>query len=696
MQNVTQSTGGTSLNTKYSYNKQGAMTEKVFPDLTKITYGYDELGRRLSKTDSVLGQETYTYDNNSNLTGGTTRGGINVINQYDEQNRLTSWTSGDKNGSFTYYKNGLRKSMTDETGTTQYFYTLDNNLERMVYPDGKQISYTYYKNGLTSSMIDPFGLTTTYIYNTDNQLSEVRTDNTKQAEYVYRDGLTQSDENYLKSSQLYQLKLGDGSITTTYTNDGFGRLTNLLQSAGGLTQAFLYGYDNGDNITSRSDGATSGTFTYDELDRIITSSEGAETYTYDGKGNRLTLQSSIQMPHKDNVNYTYNQAEQLSNVTRNQISVSYKYNGDGLMTERSLTKNGQATTTRYYYDGANIIAEGTVAADGSVTFKARYVRGAQLIYREDASNQKAYYQHNGHGDVTGLVKADGTTLNRYTYDIWGNPLTADVQVESPFGYSGEFWDGDTGLQYLRSRWYDPSIGRFIQEDTFEGYVNRPSSLNPYTYVENNPLKYVDPSGYALSDVMTVKSAQTDAVMINLKGNNITVDATFRIHGTAANLKIKGTNKTYRQAAIEGMENYWQGDYDPVYRNSVSANVNITDLNDGNAYVLPKGKQFVDVEIVNDYGVSNVVTKNWGKDNIGKMTLYIGDSRLDNPKPKSESYFKWTAAHEFGHVLGVGDAYNLPKNKQPFSIFTAAGIPVQNKDMERVLEAFKYNKFYKFN
>ncbi|OWR32507.1 hypothetical protein CDO73_02575 [Saccharibacillus sp. O23] len=164
--------------------------------------------------------------------------------------------------------------------------------------------------------------------------------------------------------------------------------------------------------------------------------------------------------------------------------------------------------TLYYYNRENIIAEGTVAADGSVTFKARYVRGAQLIYREDANrrskrnasirfdNQKAYYLHNGHGDVTALLKADGTVLNRYTYDIWGNPLTSDVQVENPFGYSGEFWDGDTGLQYLRSRWYDPSIGRFIQEDTFEGYVNRPSSLNPYTYVENNPLKYVDPNGYA--------------------------------------------------------------------------------------------------------------------------------------------------------------------------------------------------------
>ncbi|OWR32504.1 hypothetical protein CDO73_02560 [Saccharibacillus sp. O23] len=370
-------------------------------------------------------------------------------------------------------------------------------------------------------MTDPFGLTTTYLYNDDNQLVQVRTSSTTQAEYVYRDGVAQSDANYLKSSQLYQTKQANGQITMTYTNDGFGRLTNLLQSAVGLTRSYTYGYDKNDNrrskrngsirfdIISRGDGTTNSTFTYDELDRIITSSEGSETYTYDGKGNRLTLQSSIQMPHKDNVDYTYNQAEQLGKVVRNQTSVSYKYNGDGLMTERSVTKNGQATTTRYYYDGMNIIAEGSVAANGTVTFKARYVRGAQLIYREDANNQKAYYLHNGHGDVTALLKADGTVLNRYTYDIWGNPLTSDVQVENPFGYSGEFWDGDTGLQYLRSRWYDPSIGRFIQEDTFEGYVNRPSSLNPYTYVENNPLTYIDPSGEFLDTLYDIASAVYD-------------------------------------------------------------------------------------------------------------------------------------------------------------------------------------------
>ncbi|MFB5759848.1 RHS repeat-associated core domain-containing protein [Paenibacillus medicaginis] len=63
-------------------------------------------------------------------------------------------------------------------------------------------------------------------------------------------------------------------------------------------------------------------------------------------------------------------------------------------------------------------------------------------------------------------------------------------------YSGEYWDDTTGLQYLRARWYDPGVGRFMGEDTYQGEVTDPLSLNLYTYVGNNPLIYVDPSGHS--------------------------------------------------------------------------------------------------------------------------------------------------------------------------------------------------------
>ncbi|MFW5433961.1 polymorphic toxin-type HINT domain-containing protein [Paenibacillus apiarius] len=105
-----------------------------------------------------------------------------------------------------------------------------------------------------------------------------------------------------------------------------------------------------------------------------------------------------------------------------------------------------------------------------------------------------YYFTNGHGDVTEFRDAQGNLLNRYTYDIWGNPLTEEEQVPNMFRYSGEYWDKTTNLQYLRARWYDPSIGRFITEDPFEGELTNPLSLNQYTYVENNPLTKIDPTG----------------------------------------------------------------------------------------------------------------------------------------------------------------------------------------------------------
>ncbi|MNB99464.1 tRNA(Glu)-specific nuclease WapA precursor [compost metagenome] len=65
------------------------------------------------------------------------------------------------------------------------------------------------------------------------------------------------------------------------------------------------------------------------------------------------------------------------------------------------------------------------------------------------------------------------------------------------------YDAETGLYYLRARYYDPSIGRFINEDTYEGQVNNPLSLNLYTYVYNNPLIYNDPTGHIVDTIADI-------------------------------------------------------------------------------------------------------------------------------------------------------------------------------------------------
>jgi len=127
-----------------------------------------------------------------------------------------------------------------------------------------------------------------------------------------------------------------------------------------------------------------------------------------------------------------------------------------------------------------------------------------LVFREDAVGSRAYYVHNGHGDVVELRDELGDILNEYRYNIWGVPEIILEGVDNPFLYAGEMWDVDADLYYLRARWYDPHVGRFISKDTYEGELTNPLSLNLYTYGYNNPLRYTDPTGHCGFDTVENK------------------------------------------------------------------------------------------------------------------------------------------------------------------------------------------------
>ncbi|WP_353961269.1 RHS repeat-associated core domain-containing protein [Paenibacillus sp. S-12] len=158
--------------------------------------------------------------------------------------------------------------------------------------------------------------------------------------------------------------------------------------------------------------------------------------------------------------------------------------------------------------------------NGSVTITASYVHDSngKLLARQVPGQGMHYYVSNGHGDITEIRDAQGNVLNRYTYDIWGNPLVQEEQVPNIFRYSGEYSDEATNLQYLRARWYDPSIGRFINEDTYEGELGNPLTLNLYTYVQNNPLIYWDPSGhrYESYQLLEIQYVIDEAMQITSK------------------------------------------------------------------------------------------------------------------------------------------------------------------------------------
>mgnify|MGYP001054971419 CR=1 FL=1 len=128
-----------------------------------------------------------------------------------------------------------------------------------------------------------------------------------------------------------------------------------------------------------------------------------------------------------------------------------------------------------------------------------YIRGTNLVAKYNFWNGKkseyTYYTQNAHGDVVNLTDKDGKVTKSYKYDAFGVEKNIDKNDTNAFRYCGEYYDSESGTIYLRARYYDPAIGRFISRDSYSGKNEDPLSLNLYTYCENNPIWGIDPSGH---------------------------------------------------------------------------------------------------------------------------------------------------------------------------------------------------------
>ena len=116
------------------------------------------------------------------------------------------------------------------------------------------------------------------------------------------------------------------------------------------------------------------------------------------------------------------------------------------------------------------------------------------------------------GSITHTVDMNGSVRNEYDYDTFGtrtNIKTANIGSNQHYGYTGEAQDAESGLLYLRARYYDPSIGRFISADPYLGRMAEPVTQNRYIYVHNNPLLFVDPSG--LCSVLDTATPWVDCI-----------------------------------------------------------------------------------------------------------------------------------------------------------------------------------------
>ena len=191
-----------------------------------------------------------------------------------------------------------------------------------------------------------------------------------------------------------------------------------------------------------------------------------------------------------NTTYKYNdegiRTEKIDNGVRHEYSVS----GGQINREVIYSSNGQYVVKdlRYYYDAA-----GHPSAIRAFTRTSSTAEFTSNIY---------YLLTNMQGDVIAIYNEAGQKIYEYAYDAWGNILRS-AQISTggraanqvnPFRYRGYYYDTDTGLYYLQSRYYNPQWGRFLNAD---GYVSTGTGLlgyNMYAYCDNNPVMGYDPTG----------------------------------------------------------------------------------------------------------------------------------------------------------------------------------------------------------
>jgi RHS repeat-associated protein len=154
-----------------------------------------------------------------------------------------------------------------------------------------------------------------------------------------------------------------------------------------------------------------------------------------------------------------------------------------------VARTVDGVTTDYVLDPAAGLTQVLQETTGGQA--TSYLYGHDLLAQYD-SGTWAYHVSDGLGSVRQLADPQGEVVASYSFSPFGVPL--GESGGEPYGYTGEQWDAGAGLVFLRARYYEPGVGRFVSKDPFPGYAHNPQSLNRWVYVRNNPVGLVDPSG----------------------------------------------------------------------------------------------------------------------------------------------------------------------------------------------------------
>ena len=442
---------------QYLYDRQGRVARFIDGQVPgkSCTYGYDLTDRLCEAVFDDGTAYTYTYDANDCLVKEhhTLPGGSrDVIRAYDKDSRETSVTCGSAKVEKAFDELGRLSTIKRNGGkhTTTYTYETAS--------DGGQTGRVKtVKNGSHSE---------NYTYDTWGNVTKV-TENSSQTGKAYA---------YDAQGQLIREYDPDKKLWLGYTYDAGGNMTEVRsypaaeggspEGDGTVIKKFVYGSAWKDQLTAMTMEGTTRNFTYDANGSLLS----------DGK-----------------YTYSWTKGSMLAKVTGDGLEAAYTYDASGIRT--SKTVNG--VKTEYLTAGGSILAEKKNGVwqhylyDGSDQLMAIRYKGADY-----------YYIRDGLMCITGLVDANGGAVVNYRYDSWGKlisitgSMAGTLGKDNPYRYKGYYYDNETGMYYISSRYYNSETYRFSSADSIEVLETQDDldDLNLYIYCNNNSINCLDPDG----------------------------------------------------------------------------------------------------------------------------------------------------------------------------------------------------------
>ncbi len=517
----------TLITNEYAANN-GNLTKTTYGNGDSKNYSYDSLGRITVETlkdgnNNVLYSNSYTY-NAFGLLGKVEdgRNGKVYDYSYDLTDRPLKVIISD--GSVIQTKYNTMNAVTSssirfrgEAVSTDYEYSdIDWRPAKTTFDGAWEETYTYDSLGRVTEKKDYFDIgdvaLTTYYNYVDPDPNDTNKTTALVDTVICEDGAGNEiyaayrDYDYDANGRISQIKVKDSNGVIKihrYVYDSKGQLVSHENGEDGNT--YSYSYDPSGNILSvwkhiPPTGNLIGLdlplegYQYMSSDwgDLLTSCglTGETAVNYDGMGNTTSI---------GNTSFTW-EGRELVGWDNGTDELTFSYDPDGYR----VSKTEGNVTTDYLVSGGKILAQ----HDGTTGLYFFYDSKGQIQAFSDGTDIY-YYIKNAEGDILGIMEtAGGDVVATYSYDDWGVPTVTNYDNSTigdinPFRYRGYYYDSETGLYYLGSRYYNPAIGRFISADEFASTGQGFIGCNMFAYCGNDPINRMDSDGCYFIDAMVV-------------------------------------------------------------------------------------------------------------------------------------------------------------------------------------------------